>query len=551
VHQFWLVAPVLKAKAGAEDIQKAILEARTKPESLLVSDRQYDDFATRLEGHWGALHQAVPTFHSALMAGGWDGAAHQAVPSSLLGDFGEFLATEAFKLAVAGDVRIARVIRSPGLPRPDFIILDRRRNRLIALESKAATMNAARLRQRIQRTGKAYLNVCSTLRGRRENARPQIASSVVASSVGAERLVLTPQVNFGRARVPAHDLAIATPYLVDGRALGGKLPFERKNRPRQCWKLSGRKGCCDCLAQDERPLLLCPIFTSSPDEDEGLPLPERPDGFFDAYLSLNRAVWVDSPELYGDGFARVLNQWNLEGHSRGQRISALLPILDLIRFGVERDLASDPERYIDDVRERLGPSGGDELTEAMSFQEYEPEPEVAGVVVDEGATTSPREGRRAPRAVSVERLEESIWVERREESRVQTRRPQRNASLDMGWSGVADFLRADARDPLLLRVQLSNQRRGWIRRPPLQHGPSVLHVSADEADTARELLLWLFLREEESRAPGAGAKERASFRIRHVRDQEPAPPESARSFGNAYFDDDGFGWIAWNPERLP
>src|SRR5262245_25181028 len=136
-HRFRYISPVLKLDDELQSIKDAVLRERSATRELLVDEALFAAFASRLDGHWGSLYKQLPLFFQELLHGNWEGDADQRVPSSLLGDFGEFVGAAIVQRKENAPTEVARVIRASALARPDFIMLNGKTSKVTAIECKA------------------------------------------------------------------------------------------------------------------------------------------------------------------------------------------------------------------------------------------------------------------------------------------------------------------------------------------------------------------------------------------------------------------------------
>jgi hypothetical protein len=563
--KFQIVTPKLHIRDRAPVIKKGILAARAKPLDLAVAPERLEQFAPRLEGNWGRVLGALPEFYADLLAGNWRGDDSQSVPTSLLGDFGEFLAAEVVRQLHVPQARIARIVRPSGDKRPDFLCFDPAKNEIIALESKARTNNAERLRAKAARRSFDPLtySICSEIVARRWEALEQISSVYRLNrplGSGKASAVVTKRVK-RRARVSAHRSAIATPFIADGRFALGMLPGLKFEAQESCGHT-----CATCLRGTGAPMVLLPLFFNSKTVIEPM-VPQSPAQVFEAYMLANKADWAEAAEFLHEAFSSLLHT-TLEPKSQAH----LQPLLDMVAFAADNDWA-DAGKMLKEL-EHL--AGREALTDAITLHDFErgthPTAMVApGVAVSatstDDVTSAPGSERRGPKrsqppptppakAHEVELVHPERWLE--EHSRRSIRRPRDQASLPslfhegVTWESVASTLRRAPSATAVTALPVQEDRNVWICRAPLARRTTQLRVvakTAEDAALAAAQLLAL------SKRP---SRERLANDVERFRDELRARRATALSAGTPLtgdgplpkvsVDDEGFAWITLDTE---
>jgi hypothetical protein len=369
---FDLVSPRVPLLADLLALKTAVLGARATPSRVTFSSDDFTAFSPRLEGHWGPLHGTLPEFFAAVLAGSWDASLWQAVPTSLLGDFGEFMGVRAFQASLPRRSRVARVVRASGLKRPDFIVFDPSQSRLTAVECKAHSVNAVRLRAKTRPGARTSLNWCTACRGRRNDGLEQIGSKVVGIRRAPSGKLVVEVRDYRRGRVIAHATAIVTPFFPDGRLRPGLL-FDAGafTEPRIC-----NMRCTECLLGTSAPLILAPVFHNAPEEVHPLsPVGEDSEAWFEAYLECAKALWTKSQSQFDESWTYLVTLWREHPMTAESGPATLQPLLDIVARAVEIGL---------DVALAIGALElpDEELEEALTLHSLETVPVTEAAEID-------------------------------------------------------------------------------------------------------------------------------------------------------------------------
>ncbi|MDY7232112.1 hypothetical protein [Hyalangium rubrum] len=562
--KFQIVTPRLHIGDKASAIKKGILAARAKPLDLEVAPETLEQFAPRLEGNWGQILSALPEFYADLLAGNWRGDDSQSVPTSLLGDFGEFLAAEVVRQVHVPRARIARIVRPSGDMRPDFLCFDPAKNEIVALEAKARTNNAERLRAKAARRSFDPLtySICSEISARRREALEQISSVYTLSrplGSGKASAVVTKRI-VRRARVSAHRSAIATPFIADGRFVLGMLPGLQFKKQKSC-----PHTCSECLRRAGAPMVLLPLFFNSKTVIEPM-VPKSPAQVFEAYMLANKADWAEAAEFLHEAFSSLLHTT-----PEPQSQAHLQPLLDMVAFAADNDWADAGKM----LKELEHIAGREALTDAVTLHDFErgthPTAAMAPGVTASGSAdevmSAPQVDREGPKrgppartppakAKEVELVPPETWL--KEHSHRSIRRPRDRASLPplllegVTWETVASTLRRARSATAVTALPVREGQNVWLYRAPLSRRTTELRVvakNADDAALAAAQLLAL------SKRP---SRERLANDVERYRDDLLSRRETALAAGTlptgegplskVSVDGEGFAWITLDTE---
>ncbi|WP_158626547.1 hypothetical protein [Corallococcus interemptor] len=337
---FQVRAPELHLNDSLDEISSKIKNGSLPQLSVRLDEKSAALFRPQLESDWGSLYSALPDFFSQFVRGRWHGKDHQHLPTTLVGDFGEFLTARV--LRQKGATRIARVIRAAGLPRPDFVAWFPKRSEVIAIEVKSGSVNARRLEELTRNatrsgTSRHSFNLCAHLRDRRQDGIEQLNGLIVHP--GKSRPPVGNPLSLGHARVPAHRSAVATPYFIDGRVAEAGMPWSKHSVPRACKPLR----CMECVSSSHgkgMPVLL-PIFFNSKVILEPLKPPNDLDGYVRAHALAASAVWTKSETLFQSAWKHLVSLL-APGRQSGNDAYALdAHLLDVLAAAVEADIVSD------------------------------------------------------------------------------------------------------------------------------------------------------------------------------------------------------------------
>jgi hypothetical protein len=331
---FQVRAPELHLSDNLAQVSRKILAGATSTLPVRVDEATATLFRPHLESDWGSIYSALPDFFNQFVRGRWQGNDQQHLPTTLVGDFGEFLT--ACLLRRMGARRVARVLRASDLNRPDFVAYFPARHEVLAIEVKAGSLNASTVEEATWKARRArrkhQLNICSALRKRREDGIDQITGTTGAP--GRQRPPAGHPWNLGRARVPAHRTAVATPYFIDGRLSQAGVPWDVHSKPKAC----GGVRCRDCVlpgARNPLPVLL-PIFYNSKVILSPLRPPDDFEGYVDAHALAARAVWTGSESLFHSAWQRFVTLFSSGAARQREEDQAVAShLLDVLAAGVE------------------------------------------------------------------------------------------------------------------------------------------------------------------------------------------------------------------------
>lgn len=342
---FHVRAPELHLRDDLDQISHGIWPSATPVRLVRVDEPTATLFRPHLESDWGSLYSALPDFFNQFLRGRWRGNDQQHLPTTLVGDFGEFLT--ACVLRTMGATRVARVIRASHLHRPDFVAYFPARREVLAIEVKAGSLNGSKLEEatwNASRAGHKYqLNICSLLRNRREDGIEQIAATT--GTPGRRRPPRGRPWDLGHARVPAHRTAVATPYFIDGRISQAGTPWAQHSTPKACRGLR----CRDCVlpgARDPLPVLL-PIFYNSEVILRPLPPPEDLERYVGAHALAARAVWTGSESLFHSAWRQFVSLFHADSALRKDNSKAANGhLLDILAAGVEAEVVQSTQLFL-------------------------------------------------------------------------------------------------------------------------------------------------------------------------------------------------------------